>query len=180
MYTNDLSNCQQDVDAYLFNSKFIAPIQYSEPLHPPVPSSKIRDTNIRLIVIFSSQTLLTVEEAIIIIYIAGYISHKITRMVCSKCTAGLVGLLNKANSSHVFIPAKQYQDLPNVGLVVPSSDLMEVCTLIEAKFLNNIEKILHMNKVSSILVSLMLSKIQGLCNYDFKFKIHILDDSISK
>ena len=71
-------------------------------------------------------------------------------MVCSKCAAGLVGLLNKANSSHVFIAAKQYQDLPTGGLVVPSSDLMEVCILIEAEFCNNIEKILHMSKVSFI------------------------------
>ena len=53
-------------------------------------------------------------------------------MVCSKCAAGLFGLLNKANSSHVFIAAKKYQDLPTGGLV-PSSDLMEVCTLIEAE-----------------------------------------------
>jgi len=28
---------------------------------------------------------------------------------------------------------------PLGGLVVPSSDLMELCTLIEAEFLNNIE-----------------------------------------
>jgi len=85
-----------------------------------------------LIIIFSPQALLTVEEDNIIIYIEGYISHKITKMVCSKCAAGLVGLLNKVNSSHVFIAAKQYQDLPTGGLVVPSLDLMEVCILIEA------------------------------------------------
>ena len=64
-------------------------------------------------------------------------------MVCSKCAAGLIGLLNKANSSHVFIAAKQYQDLPTSGLVVPSSDLTEVCTLIEADFCINIVKIIH-------------------------------------
>ena len=123
-------------------SKCIAPVQYNEPLHRPVPSSKIPDADRCLIVIFSPQTLLTVGEDNIIIYIAVYISHKITKMVCSKCAAGLVGLLNKANSSYVFIAAKQYQDLPTVGLV-PSSDLIEVYTLIEAEFLNNIEKILH-------------------------------------
>jgi hypothetical protein len=65
------------------------------------------------------------------------------------------------NSSQVFIAAKQYQDLPTGGLVVPSLDLMEVCILIETEFCNNIEKILHMSKVSFILVTLMLSKIQG-------------------
>jgi len=46
-------------------------------------------------------------EAFIIICIVGYISHKITKMVCGKCAAGLVGLLNKANSSHMFISATQ-------------------------------------------------------------------------
>ena len=60
-------------------------------------------------------------------------------MVCSKWTAGLVGLLHKANSTHVFIAAKQYQDLSTVGLV-PSSDLMEVRTLIEAEFLNILKR----------------------------------------
>ena len=55
-------------------------------------------------------TAYTVEVAIIIIYIVGFISHKTTKVVCSKCAAGLVGLLNKANYSHVVIAAKQYQD----------------------------------------------------------------------
>jgi len=106
LYTGDLSNCQQDLDRFLFNSKRIAPVQHNEPLQPPVRSSStIPDADICLMVIFSSQTLLTVEKAII--YIAGYISHKITKMVCSKCPAGLVGLLNKANSSRVLIVAKQ-------------------------------------------------------------------------
>jgi len=73
----------------------------------------------------------------------------------------LIGLLNKTNSSQVFIVAKQYQDLPTDGLVVPSSDLMEVCILIEAEFCNNIENILHMSKVSFILITIMLSKILG-------------------
>jgi hypothetical protein len=86
-------------------------------------------------------------------------------MVCSKCAAGLVGVLNKANSSHVFIAAKQYQDLATVGLV-PSSDLMEVSTSIEAKFINIIEKILHVSKVRSILVTFILSKIQGKLECD--------------
>jgi len=61
----------------------------------------------------------------------------------------------------VFIAAKQYQDLPTGGLVVPSSGLTEVWILLEAEFCNNIEKILHMSKVRSILVTLILSKIQG-------------------
>ena len=97
---------------------------HNEPLHPPVPSSKIPDAIRCPIVICSPQTLLTVVEVFIIIYIAGYISHKITKMVCSKCAASLAGLLNKVNSSQVFIAAKQYQDLRTGGLVVPSSDLM--------------------------------------------------------
>jgi len=63
--------------------------------------------------------------------------------------------LKKANSSHVFIAAKQYQDLPTGSLIVPSSDLAKVCTLI-AEFRNNIENILHMTKVISIPVTLML------------------------
>jgi len=49
-------------------------------------------------------------------------------MMCSECAAGFVGLLNKANSSHVFIAAKQYQDLPTGGLVLPCSDLTESST----------------------------------------------------
>ena len=80
LYTSDSSNCQKDVDTFLFNLKCIAPVQYNEPLHPPVPSSsKIPDVIRYLIVIFSPQTLLTVEEDNIIIYIEGYISHKITK-----------------------------------------------------------------------------------------------------
>ena len=87
-------------------------------------------------------------------------------MVCSKCAPGLVGLLNIANSSSVFIAVRQYQDLLTRGLVIPSSDLMEVCIFTEAEFCNNIEKILHMSKVRSILVTLMLSKIQGKLECD--------------
>jgi len=109
LYTTDLSNCQQDVDTFLFNLKCSAPVRHNEPLHPPVPSSsKIPDTIRCLIVIFSPQTLLTIEEDNIIIYVVGCISHKITKAVCSKWTAGLVGLLNKAHSSHVFIAAEWY------------------------------------------------------------------------
>jgi len=74
-------------------------------------------------------------------------------MICSKWASDLVGLLNKVNSSHLFITAKQYQDLPTGSLVVPSSNLMEMCILKEAEFCNNIEKILHMSKVSFILIT---------------------------
>jgi len=81
-------------------------------------------------------------------------------MVCSKCAAGLVGVLNKANISLWFIAAKQYQDIPNDGLV-SRSDLTEVNTLIEAEFRNNIEKIIHLSKVRSRLVTHMLSKLKG-------------------
>jgi len=127
---------------------------------------------------FSPKTLPTVDKAIIIIYIAGYTSCKITKKtVCGKCAAGLVGLLNKANSFHVFIAAKQYQNIPTGVLVVLSSDLTEVCTLIEAEFRNNVEKILHISKVNSILVTLMLSKIQGKLECDYcktlQFVLHL-------
>jgi len=116
-----LSNCHQDVDTFLFNLKCIAPVQHSEPLNPPVPSSKIPDAIRCLIVIFSPQTLLTVEVDNIIIYIAGYISHKITKMLCSKWAAGLVDLFNKTHSAHVFIAAKQYQDLSTIGAYIDRS-----------------------------------------------------------
>jgi len=108
---------------------------------------------------FIPQTLVTVEEVIIIIYIAGYISNKITKIVCSKCAAGLVGLLNKANYSHAFIAAKQYQDLPTGGLVVHRFN--GNVYIDRSRILYYIEKILHVSKVRSILVTLMLSKIQG-------------------
>ena len=145
LYTSDLCNCQQDVDTFLFKYTCIAP-------DPPVPSSKIPNAVWSFIVIYSPQTLLTVEEENIIIYIAGYISGKITKMVCSKCDAGLVGVLNKANSSHGFIATKQDQYIP-IGGLVSRSNLMEVCALIEAEFHNNIEKILHMSKVRSRLIT---------------------------
>jgi len=77
----------------------------------------------------------------------------------------------------MFIVAKQYQDLPTGSLVVLSSDLMEVCILIEAEFCNNIEKILHMSNVRSILVTLMLSMIQGKLECDscktLQFVVHL-------
>jgi len=98
-------------------------------------------------------------------------------MVCSKCAAVLVVLLNKPNSSHVFIDAKQYQDLPTGGLLVRCSDLTELCTLIEAELCNNIEKILHTSEVISILVTLILSKIQGKLECDYcktlDFVVHL-------
>jgi len=151
-----LSNCQQVVDTFLCNLKCIAPVKHSY---------------------FVPQTLLTLEEDNIIIYIVGYIYHNITKIVCCKFAAGLVDVLNKANSSRVFIAANQYHDRPTGGLVVHSSDLMEVFILIEAEFCNNIEKILHMSKVSSILVIFMLSKIQGKleCDscYTLQFVVHL-------
>ena len=141
---------------FLFNLKCIAPVQHNEPLHQPVPcSSNIPDATRSLIIVFMLQIVITVEEENILIYIAGYNSYKITKKVCGICAAGLVGVLNKANSSHVFFAAKQYQDLPTDGHVVPSSDSREVFTLIEAQFRNNVEKILHMSKVRSILVTLL-------------------------
>jgi len=95
----------------------------------------------------------------------------------SKCAAGLIGLLNKANSSHLFIAANQYHDHRTGGLVVPSSDLMEVAILIEAEFCNNIEKIFHMSKVSFILITLILSKMQGKLECDscktLEFVVHL-------
>ena len=157
--------CQLDVDTFLFNLKCIAPVQHNESLHPPVPSSsQIPDAIICLILMFIPQTRLTVAEAIIIIYIAGYISREITKMVCSKCNRGLAGLLSTANSSHVFIAAKRYQDLPTGGLVVPSS----VCTLKQ-------NSVIILKR--SILVTLMLSKIQGELECDscktLQFVVHL-------
>jgi len=66
----------------------------------------------------------------------------------------------------MFIAAKQFKDLPTGSLVVLSSDLMEVCILMEAELCNNIEKILHVSKVSFILITLMPSKIQGRLERD--------------
>jgi len=64
LYTRDLSNYQQDVDTFLYNLKCIAPVQHSEPLHTPVPSSsKIHDAIRCFIVILNSQT--------VVIYIPG-------------------------------------------------------------------------------------------------------------
>jgi len=65
----------------------------------------------------------------------------------------------------MFIAAKQYQDLPTGGHVVSSSDLKEVWTLIEAEF-HNVEKILHVNKDRSRLVTLMLTKLQAKLECD--------------
>jgi len=57
----------------------------------------------------------------------------------------------------VFIAAKEYQDFLTGCHVVPSSYLKEVCTLIEAEFRNNVEKMIHMSKVRCRLVTLMLT-----------------------
>ena len=77
----------------------------------------------------------------------------------------------------MFIAAKQYQDRPTGGLIVPSSDLMEVCILIEAELCNNIEQILDMGNVRSILITLILSKIQGKLKCDscktLQFVVHL-------
>ena len=66
----------------------------------------------------------------------------------------------------MFIAANQYQDLPTGGLALPSLDLTEVCTLKEAEFRNSIEKILYISEVRFLLVTLMLSKIQGKLECD--------------
>ena len=48
--------------------------------------------------------------------------EKLPTMLCSKSAVGLVGLLNKAKSSHVFIAAMHFQVIPTGDLVVPNSD----------------------------------------------------------
>jgi len=63
--------------------------------------------------------------------------------------------------SHMFYAAKQYHILPTCSYVVSSSYLKEVCKLIEAEFQNNVEKILHVSKVRCILITPMMTMLQG-------------------
>jgi len=66
----------------------------------------------------------------------------------------------------VFIAAKEYQDCPIAGHVVPNSDLAEVYTLTETDIRNNVENIPHKSKVRCRLVTLMLTKLQGKLECD--------------
>ena len=61
--------------------------------------------DLSLIVVFMPQTVITVVEENMHIYIVRYISRKLQKQLGGKCATGLVCVLNKANTFNVFTAA---------------------------------------------------------------------------
>ena len=157
MVPSPRANCQEDVDAFLFNinapNKSTTASVFEVP--PPPADPEIPESVRSLMAVFTIEQTMSVEEENILTYIAGYVSRKVSLKVCDECRESLHGTYNALDQAHCFLHEKQYDGTKKGGLVVPSKDLFQVCTEAETIYRKNCEQMLHMSGVRMRLVNVI-------------------------
>ena len=103
MVTSDSSNCEADVDDFLFSLSSlssrsenpVAALDVNEQAQSDIPES---DRSI--MAVFMQTEVLSVEENNILYYISGYVARKVSSKVCGDCKSVLTG---QANSLDIAI-----------------------------------------------------------------------------
>ena len=68
----------------------------------PDMSDSVTELASSMVKSFTPQMCLSIEEENIILYIGGYICHKVSRSVCDDCTINLIGNFDVNNKLHTF------------------------------------------------------------------------------
>ena len=148
---SDLSNCEEDNDHFILDLETLksqhTPLPALEDV--PLPLHHQDDDNTALIALAFAipfQDEVSIEEAIILAYIAGFIVRKLQKKVCPDCQSVLRGSVDENRRDLTFPQRKQLPDLKGEGLFIPSRGLVQVLESLEMVF-NNSEQLLHMDRV---------------------------------
>ena len=148
---SDLSNCEEDNDHFILDLETLksqhTPLPALEDV--PLPLHHQDDDNAALIALAFAipfQDEVSIEEANILAYIAGFITRKLQKKVCPDCQSVLRGSVDENRRDLTFLQRKQLPDLKGEGLFIPSRALVQVLESLEMVF-NNSEQLLHMDRV---------------------------------
>ena len=101
----------------------------------------------------SSEDCLKHIQENVLSYIAGFIARKMQNKVCEACSDLLVGS-KRGIDSEMLITHKQFENIEGEGLIYPSEPLTRLITAAEKSYRDNIEKVLHANKIKMRLTDL--------------------------
>jgi hypothetical protein len=167
MVPSKSSNCQEDVDSFLFTlTRANDNGNQSEGAAAQVVDSpnqtelfEIPDS-VKALLTVSVQSsdrnkadTAGLQESNILAYIAGYICRKIRPTMCDSCKQRMIGELDQTNRDHTFLLHKHYVQATE-GLIVPSVQLLHVLKSFEKKFVfvEVISHAVHADKVRAKLV----------------------------
>ena len=156
------SNCQEDVDKFLFSLGKMTGGTGDPPTTDDVVSSHLElPATVRsaLSRVNRDDTIAS-QETNILAYIAGYIVRKIKPSTCCDCVGKLVGSLSTDTSDHSFLLNKTYPEA-KVGLVVPSAVFLDVVKEMEAEYCETVQSVCYLDKVRLRIVT-KLSKLPCL------------------
>lgn len=156
------SNCQEDVDKFLFSLGKMTGGTADPPTTDDVVSSHLElPATVRsaLSRVNGDDTIAS-QETNILAYIAGYIVRKIKPSTCCDCVGKLVGSLSTDTSDHSFLLNKTYPEA-KVGLVVPSAVFLDVVKEMEAEYCETVQSVCYLDKVRLRIVT-KLSKLPCL------------------
>ena len=156
------SNCQEDVDKFLFSLGKMTGGTADPPTTDDVVSSNLElPATVRsaLSRVNGDDTIAS-QETNILAYIAGYIVRKIKPSTCCDCVGKLVGSLSTDTSDHSFLLNKTYPEA-KVGLVVPSAVFLDVVKEMEAEYCETVQSVCYLDKVRLRIVT-KLSKLPCL------------------
>ena len=159
------SNCQEDVDKFLFSLGKMTGGTADPP--PTTTDDDVVSSHLELPATVRSvlsrvnrDDTITSQESNILAYISGYIVRKIKPSTCCDCVGKLVGPLSTDNSDHSLLLNKTYPEA-KVGLVVPSAVFLDVVKELEAEYCETVESVCHLDKVRLRIVT-KLSKLPCL------------------
>ena len=141
----DGANCEADMDELLFGASQLATSVQEKPAEVTAPSDIDNLGDV-------PDSVLSVEEKNIMVYIAGYISRHVSPIVCSTCQLWLVGQLSTTTDT-TFLANKQLEGTKKGGLVVPSQALSTLCSDAEVAFRAFVPGVLHMFSVRTRIVA---------------------------
>ena len=102
----------------------------------------------------SSRPGISLEEENVLTYIAGYVAKKLSSKVCQECTSQLKGKI-EGTENEVFISNKRYEGTKGEGLIFPSKELVQIVERLELAYKQNVEQMLHMEKLGSRILTLL-------------------------
>ncbi|GFO08204.1 hypothetical protein PoB_003470900 [Plakobranchus ocellatus] len=144
-------SCKDDLDIFVFGLQNIAS-----------PSTlELATTQTNVYAAFNLQenvlpSLLNVQQANVLAYIAGCICHRIAPKMCRTCSQTLTTA--DSHPEHLFIYEKNYSSATSL-LLTPSKYVMELCLQLENAYKTVCEEVLHKKAVKKTLTSYLINAV---------------------
>lgn len=154
------SNCAEDGAHFLLNLRSLKnTAQDAVTMQQEQPTQPDEDDVFRIAVPqpSSRDPVLQLAENNVLTYISGYIVRKLASRLCDDCLCLMKGSLS-GDEKQVLLVNKRYEYPGSYGgLQVPSAELVRVVEKMQTVFIENVDKVLHADKVCSRL-SLIFEK----------------------